>query len=293
MCTDIDTVFEISRFLRFQYLELSAAHVHPAAPHDCWEFIYVDKGKVSVRPNGREQELESGRCILLPPGSDNSIHVDSRTAANLHCVVFELSQGELSGLAGRSLAVTAELRAYIKLALKEAKFAYRNDLRDLGYVRLEPNPNRPFGTEQMMKTLLEQLLIGLVRQSQAAPKQSYRELARENLILTNLGKNPYFDSLISYLEQNIGRRLTIEEICRDNLTNRSKVQKVFKECTTEGVISFFQILKIEYAKIMIRETDMNFTQISEVLGFSSVHHFSKKFKQLVKMSPSEYARFSK
>lgn len=289
MSSGIHMVFEVSHFARFQYLELSAAHQSPAVPLDCWEFIYVDKGRLAAGG----QELESGKCILLPPGSDNAIQVDSKTAANLHCVVFELSQGDLSELAGRVFPVTAELRAYIKLALKEAKFAYRNDLRDPGYARLELNPERPFGAQQMMKTLLEQLLIGLVRQSRAVPEQSYRELARENLILTNLGKNPYFDSLIQYLEQNIGRRLTIEEICRDNLTNRSKVQKVFKECTTEGVISFFQILKIEYAKIMIRESDMNFTQISEVLGFSSVHHFSKKFKQLVKMSPSEYARFFK
>ena len=41
---------------------------------------------------------------------------------------------------------------------------------------------------------------------------------------------------------------------------------------------------------MIRDTSLNFTQISQALGFSTVHYFSKLFKEKVGMSPSEYAK---
>ena len=34
---------------------------------------------------------------------------------------------------------------------------------------------------------------------------------------------------------------------------------------------------------------MNFTQISETLGYSSIHYFSRQFKKLTNMTPSEYA----
>jgi len=293
MSPGIDTLFEVSGFSRFHYLELSAGNVKPAVPRDSWELIYVDKGKISLCPDGQTWDVECGNGLLLRPGDNNSIHVDHKMAANLHCIAFDLFRGDPTPLTGNIFALNAGLRAYIKLILKEAKFAYRNDLRNPDYVQLDANPKKPFGAEQMMKTLMEQLLIGLIRQTQSQPQQNYRELVRESMIMNNLGKNPFFDGLVVYLEQNIDKRLTIDQICKDNLTNRSKVQRVFKECTLEGVIGFHQILKIEYAKIMIRETNMNITQISAALGFSSVHHFSKKFKQLVKMSPSEYARFAK
>ena len=55
-------------------------------------------------------------------------------------------------------------------------------------------------------------------------------------------------------------------------------------------MSYFISLKIDTAKAMIRDTDLNFTQISEKLGFSTVHYFSKLFKDRVGVSPSKYAK---
>ncbi|HJB28450.1 MAG TPA: AraC family transcriptional regulator, partial [Candidatus Blautia faecavium] len=34
---------------------------------------------------------------------------------------------------------------------------------------------------------------------------------------------------------------------------------------------------------------MNFTQISEYLGYSSIHYFSRQFKKISGMTPSEYS----
>ena len=40
---------------------------------------------------------------------------------------------------------------------------------------------------------------------------------------------------------------------------------------------------------MIRNEQLNFTQISEKLGYTSIHYFSRQFKKLTNMTPSEYA----
>ena len=54
--------------------------------------------------------------------------------------------------------------------------------------------------------------------------------------------------------------------------------------------SYFISLKIDAAKDMICNTDLNFTQIAENLGFTTIHYFSKLFKDKVGISPSEYAK---
>ena len=73
------------------------------------------------------------------------------------------------------------------------------------------------------------------------------------------------------------------------MIGRSQLQKLFREEYQCGVIEFFSRMKIDFAKQLIRENDMNFTQISDFLGYSSIHYFSRQFKTFTGMSPSEYA----
>ena len=65
--------------------------------------------------------------------------------------------------------------------------------------------------------------------------------------------------------------------------------KLFRQNTQTGVIDYFCHLKIDAARQMIREGGFNFTQISDTLGYSSIHYFSRQFKQITGMTPTEYA----
>ena len=49
-------------------------------------------------------------------------------------------------------------------------------------------------------------------------------------------------------------------------------------------------LKITCAKCLIREGKLNFTQISEKLQFSSIHHFTRSFKCRTQKTPSAYEK---
>lgn len=95
--------------------------------------------------------------------------------------------------------------------------------------------------------------------------------------------------VLAYLENHLYEHISIEDICRDNLIGRSQLQKLFRERSDSGVINYFSNMKIDMAKQLIRERHLNFSQIAERLGYTSVHYFSRQFKKLTGMSPSEYA----
>ena len=61
----------------------------------------------------------------------------------------------------------------------------------------------------------------------------------------------------------------------------------FRQMLHDGTLAK---MKIDAARRMIREGRLNIAQIASQLGFSSVHYFSRRFKALTGMSPSEYAR---
>ena len=49
-------------------------------------------------------------------------------------------------------------------------------------------------------------------------------------------------------------------------------------------------LKIKEAKKLIRENNYSISQISDMLGYSSIHIFSRAFKKAVGLSPTAYRK---
>ena len=92
-----------------------------------------------------------------------------------------------------------------------------------------------------------------------------------------------------YLEDRVGERLTLEQIAKDNLMGTSQLEKLLKKSWGCGAIELFSRIKIDAAKQLIRDGQLNMTQIADRLGYSSLYYFSRQFKKTAAMSPSEYA----
>lgn len=147
------------------------------------------------------------------------------------------------------------------------------------------NPQSSIGSTQLIQLYLEQLLIYLHRRYCEFPIQS------SSITVKNPDKTitEAFQRIVEYLNCNLAAHMTIEKICRDNLIGRSQLQKIFHKKTNLGIIEYFLTMKIDAAKEMIRTGNLNFTQISEELSYTSIHYFSRHFKKLTRMTPSEYA----
>lgn len=129
---------------------------------------------------------------------------------------------------------------------------------------------------QRLSNLLELFLLDLFNTKARTSTQNFRD--------------EQFATFNDFLKKHIKENLTLEEICDGCFTSATNLQKLcHKQCGC-GPVTYFISLKIGAAKRMMKETSLNFTQIAESLGFSSVHYFSKLFKAKTGMSPSDYAK---
>lgn len=96
-------------------------------------------------------------------------------------------------------------------------------------------------------------------------------------------------SVLQYLKRHLCEPLSVSQICAANRTSRSCVERLFRRMGWHGVMDCFSRLKINGARRLIASGSMTFTQIAAALGFSSVFYFSRRFKEIAKMTPSEYA----
>ena len=148
----------------------------------------------------------------------------------------------------------------------------------------------PAGSEQLIRLYLENMLIHLTRKYQNPLVLGKASLKTEPFKASkNKGDIEIFNRVSAYLGNHINEHISIEQICRDNLVGRSQLQKIFKEQCDLGIIEYFSPLKINASKELIRTRHMNFTQIAEQLGYTSIHYFSRQFKKITGMTPSEYA----
>lgn len=271
---------EIHQLYSVHYFEYSSHYKFLGESHDFWEFLYVDKGSIRVVAGSEEFDLSRGQMIFHQPGEFHALLADGIVAPNLVVVSFACQSPAMDFFRGRTLFAGAAERGLLARIVEESALAFSTPLDDPGTLTLTRREEAPIGSEQLVLGALEELLIRLLRQGDQLQKAEFSRPARLDDTLS---------AVVEYMEQRLDQPLTVDQICRDNTLGRSQLQKLFHQQTGGGVMDYFSRMKITAAREMIREGRLNFTQISEKLGFQSVHYFSRRFRSLTGMSPSEYA----
>ena len=273
---------QVDRVVTVHYFEYSSDYYFEGECHDFWEFLYVDKGELDVLAGDRKLRLVRGQFIFHAPGEFHALRATGTSAPNLMVVSFYCDGPDMARFVGRVDTAGDPERALMARIVEEGSAAFSTPLDDPTTTAMERSPDAPFGAEQLLGAAIEGLLISLLRRDGAAPPPP------ASLIRTR-GREELFVKVTDYLRANLGRSLTLEEVCRDNLVGRSRLQQIFREHTGGGAMEFFGKLKIERAKEMIREGSRNFTEIAAALGYQSIYYFSRHFKKVTGMTPSEYA----
>ena len=293
----------ISQLFSLHYFEYMNSFYFPGESHLFWEFVCVDKGDVTIGAGKRSFSLTRGQIAFHEPNEFHWVKAGGKTAPCLIVVSFSSPSPLMEFFRGKILHITEPDRRLLAQIVQEARGFLTGRLDDPYQTSLSVRPDAPAGAAQIIRTCLEQFLIGLFRRytsegcktrwetrdqpfqekepepSFSVPEKTTKENADEDT----------FEKISQYLSINLTSHLTIDRICSDNLIGRSRLQKLFHERCGQGVIEYYSYMKVEAAKQMIRDEQMNFTQIAEALGYSSIHYFSRQFKKLAGMTPSEYA----
>ena len=274
---------QIERIVSVHYFEYGPDYAFVGEQHDFWELVYVDKGEIIATAGEQERLLKKGQMIFHAPNEFHSVRATGARPPSIAVVSFHCDSPAMGFFEGRVAGVGDEERDSIAEIVRHARDAFSTPLDDPLSKQMERREDAPFGSEQLIALALEGMLLGMIRRGAQEKGQRPTSLIRER------SQNEFWDRVQTYLEANVTRRLTLSDICRDNLVGRSYLQKVFREKTGGGAMEYFGNLKIQRAKELIREGGHNFTEIARILGYTSIHYFSRHFKKVTKMPPSEYA----
>ncbi len=278
--TNLPSIINISKIVTIHYYEFDKNFVFDGESHDFWEMVYVDKGKVLIKRDDEEVILSQGEVIFHRPNEFHSIRaLDS--SPNYFVASFVCSSPAMQYFEKYHTTLDKTLKSFISSVIKESEQTYLIPKNDPSLKKLIKKGNAAIGGEQLIKTYLEQLLIFLIR--------GINKKGETNVFPTKESmENHLVKEIKELVHRSVEEKLSVPDICESLGYSKSYLSRLFREQTGETIANYSVCVKIDISKQLIREGRLNFAQISDKLSFDNPQYFSRVFKRITGMSPSEF-----
>ena len=250
--------------------------------HPFPEIFYLSQGRHWLRIDGVEYALTGGQMVIYAP---NSYHeAGDRRPENTEAGVltFDASSEILSPLYNRVITLNGEQKRMLGEIIDEGVGCFhwcprgeRESVQDMVL-----NEGVEAHTLWRLRKKIEFFLMDVYHMMTSTKSVSNRDVRWDAELAM----------VTAFLRAHLSESLTLSEIATGCSMSVSKLKLLFRERTGSGPINYLITLRIDEAKRLIREGNMDFTEIAETLGFASLHYFSRLFKKVTGTSPSEYAR---
>ncbi len=248
----------------FFYQELEQGHLFSGEAHDLAELTYVDRGSLHSVVEGQDILLQQGDLALYGPNQWHMQYADVDVAPRIVTVTFSVAGCDLTPLLNRRLPVSQSTSDLLRRLLREQETPGRYSM-------------------DIIFSLLQQLLLNLLRECDrpAAKAQAPHLANNENDIIRRAQQ---------YITAHIREKLSVPVVAQNIQVSPSYLTALFQKHLSISPGEYIRRLKLQESKGLIREGEMNFTEIAEALQYSTVHHFSRQFKEKFGITPTEYAK---
>ena len=275
---------EIKGFNSIYYFEFCKDFSHPPERHDFWELVYVDSGEINAVTDGIGRTLSQGQVIFHRP-MELHAHISNKIVSNSMLVVSFTSDSETMEFFDKKIFTLGKTpKTLLSLFINEAKVALGEIPNEYSDKRALDFSRSPFGSVQLLECYLTEFLLTLKRSdggaiSKATKTEDSRTLAHSSI----------FELIVDYMNEHICDNITLAQLCSNFYMGKTQLCALFSEHCGEGPIEYYSKLKIARAKKLLLE-GASVSKISDTLGYSSIHCFSRAFKKAVGVSPIEYKR---
>jgi len=256
---------QVKSIYTFWYQEKEQGFLFPGEAHPMAELTYVDQGSLHSVAEGQDLLLKQGDLVVYGPGQWHMQYSDIGVAPRFVTISFELGGLEWTPLLNRKFTAPQNVVTLLQNMLREQE-------------RMDP-----FSSDIILSQL-NLLLLMLLREA-AAPKGG--KLQTSNAIHS---ENEIIRQAQQFISSHIREKLSVPLVARQVDVSPSYLTALFHKNLQISPGEYIRRIKLQESKQMIRENNLNFTEIAAELQYSTVHHFSRQFKEKFGITPTEYAK---
>lgn len=226
-----------------------------------YELLYVYEGSMNLTLSSGEYTMQAHDMILYRADAA-SMRIDA--SCSWLTVIFEVNQRKTLQILNHIFHCTSEMQQILwKLLIESFEHSYYTQTLLVCYLQ-------------------EAILLSL---------QFYESVSHQTLLTDGKSqRNDLLSEILTYMNTRIAEPVTIEEICHEFYISRSSLQALFKTHLNTSPKNYLLNMKLQKSKELIRENQYTISEIAYMLGFSSIHYFSRLFKKYFNTTPSAYVK---
>ena len=263
--SNISSSLDISEIYTKFYQEKGTNYNFSGEKHSYWELTYVDKGELLTTIDRVSYHLKQGDLIFYAPMQFHTQSTFEKISSSYLTINFKMNFNHADLLCNKIFSLKRDSYFIVTKLIEELSNdnLYSNDL-SLCY--------------------LKQLIIQMLRLDNShfhSKPTTHMQQTYENELLNDI---------LLYIDDNIYEKISVSTLCEHFCISTSMLHSLFRKNMNNTAKNYINELKLSKSKELIRNSTHTLSEISEMLGFSSIHYFSKKFKLYFNISPTEYSK---
>ena len=263
--SNISSSLDISEIYTKFYQEKGTNYNFSGEKHSYWELTYVDKGELLTTIDRVSYHLKQGDLIFYAPMQFHTQSTFEKISSSYLTINFKMNFNHADLLCNKIFSLKRDSYFIVTKLIEELSNdnLYSNDL-SLCY--------------------LKQLIIQMLRLD-----NSYFH-SKPTTHMQQTYENELLNDILLYIDNNIYEKISVSTLCEHFCISTSMLHSLFRKNMNNTAKNYINELKLSKSKELIRNSTHTLSEISEMLGFSSIHYFSKKFKLYFNISPTEYSK---
>ena len=247
------------------------ARYHHAARAKGWElftFLYVTYGKGVVEVEGLSYTLSANQYMVIPSGVKYSYRSDNDDPWTIYWISFGGAKGQVFASAmtePRTIPPSVSIRIEQRTELFDSMIETLG--KELSIDRLN-----------LANTILAMFLALFL----------YSDLVGEGSKSKVRHAEGVVSSVTHFMNENVETNLSLARIASFAGYSQSYLYRKFIKETGYAPVEYFIMMKVNKASIYLIKTNMTVRQIASKLGFNSADYFSRTFRRVVGIPPSEF-----
>lgn len=263
--SNISSSLDISEIYTKFYQEKGTNYNFSGEKHSYWELTYVDKGELLTTIDGVSYHLKQGDLIFYAPMQFHTQSTFEKISSSYLTINFKMNFNHADLLCNKIFSLQRDSYFIVTRLIEELSNdnLYSNDL-SLCY--------------------LKQLIIQMLRLDNS------HFYSKPTTHMQQTYENELLNDILLYIDDNIYEKISVSTLCEHFCISTSMLHSLFRKNMNNTAKNYINELKLSKSKELIRNSTHTLSEISEMLGFSSIHYFSKKFKSYFNISPTEYSK---
>ncbi|MDD6072152.1 MAG: AraC family transcriptional regulator [Clostridiales bacterium] len=232
-----------------------------------FQLLYVASGKAHFHFGDKEEIVTAGHMVLYRPKEPQKYEYYGIDQTEVYWVHF--TGGNVTNIL-RSYGITDDMKMFYCGSGLEYQNYFRTMIQELQMCKEDYS--------EMLEIYLRQILIKIHRFIYAAAKVDNSLIAEE------------IDKAIMHFNEHYNEDISIEEYAKTHNMSTSWFIRNFKQYTGSTPMQYILSIRIYNAESLLKSNLYNVTEIARIVGYDNPLYFSRIFKKVKGLSPSEYRK---